>query len=324
MIKKWIIYKITNPHGKVYIGRSHNFKRRMNEYRLLHCKDQPKLYNSLKKYGFENHSIEVIDLFESDLKYAHGKEMFWIRTFMSHSSKFGRDGLNCNDGGRGGVVGIPRSEETIRKIKETKKKNPYIWSEEQKEAQSKRSKGRKYPNRKDDPDMIKRKIQKLAEINRGRKYNLGIKRSPEAIEKTASKLRGRKIRDNVRAALSIHREKTMRRVFQFDKSGNFISEHKSSAHAAKVFSCHPSAIRNVAIGRNRTYKGFIFKYDNTNPDPVTTRFKNRSKFNKSNKFSDDDFIDMINMRKKGSTLQEIANRYNTCNSNIHRIIKNRE
>ena len=27
---------------------------------MLNCKEQPKLYNSLKKYGFENHQIELI------------------------------------------------------------------------------------------------------------------------------------------------------------------------------------------------------------------------------------------------------------------------
>lgn len=45
------IYKITNPNGRIYIGQSTDIKFRWGIYRKLKCKDQPSLYNSLKKYG---------------------------------------------------------------------------------------------------------------------------------------------------------------------------------------------------------------------------------------------------------------------------------
>ena len=54
------IYKITNLKGKIYIGQTIDFERRVYQYKMLNCKEQPKLYNSLKKYGFENHQIELI------------------------------------------------------------------------------------------------------------------------------------------------------------------------------------------------------------------------------------------------------------------------
>lgn len=54
------IYKITNPKGKIYIGQTIDFDRRVYQYRMLNCKEQPKLYNSLKKYGFNNHVFELI------------------------------------------------------------------------------------------------------------------------------------------------------------------------------------------------------------------------------------------------------------------------
>ena len=54
------IYKITNPKDKIYIGQTIDFERRIYQYKMLNCKEQPKLYNSLKKYGFENHKIELI------------------------------------------------------------------------------------------------------------------------------------------------------------------------------------------------------------------------------------------------------------------------
>lgn len=61
------IYKITNPKEHVYIGLSDNiFVRWDRAYRRYGCASQPKLYNSLKKYGWENHTFEIIHVCEYD------------------------------------------------------------------------------------------------------------------------------------------------------------------------------------------------------------------------------------------------------------------
>jgi group I intron endonuclease len=49
------IYKITNPKGKVYIGQSTNIEERMKHYINKNGKRQPKIFYSIKKYGWENH-----------------------------------------------------------------------------------------------------------------------------------------------------------------------------------------------------------------------------------------------------------------------------
>ena len=55
------IYKITSPSGKVYIGQSIDIYKRWRGHKSLTKKNVDyKLYNSLKKYGFENHVFEVI------------------------------------------------------------------------------------------------------------------------------------------------------------------------------------------------------------------------------------------------------------------------
>lgn len=56
------IYKITNPKGKVYIGKANNIQRRWYEHKsyLKHSTGY-KLGNSLKKYGKENHTFEIIE-----------------------------------------------------------------------------------------------------------------------------------------------------------------------------------------------------------------------------------------------------------------------
>ena len=54
------IYKIESPTGKVYIGSSRHIERRWKSYQKLSCKDQPAIYNSLKKHGSENHKFSVL------------------------------------------------------------------------------------------------------------------------------------------------------------------------------------------------------------------------------------------------------------------------
>lgn len=58
------IYLITSPTNKVYVGQSHNTLNRFNSYKNLHCKDQPRLYNSLKKHGPEAHTFEMLITFQ--------------------------------------------------------------------------------------------------------------------------------------------------------------------------------------------------------------------------------------------------------------------
>lgn len=54
------IYKITSPSGRIYIGQGVNIIKRFRTYKNLHCKLQPRLYNSLIKYGWKNHIFEIV------------------------------------------------------------------------------------------------------------------------------------------------------------------------------------------------------------------------------------------------------------------------
>lgn len=60
------IYKITSPSGKIYIGESVNIEKRIARYKSYNCKQQYHLYNSLKKYGAEEHIFEIIEVCEID------------------------------------------------------------------------------------------------------------------------------------------------------------------------------------------------------------------------------------------------------------------
>ncbi len=54
------VYKITNPKGAIYIGQAVNIERRETDYARAGCKSQIKIYNSIKKYGWKDHTFEIL------------------------------------------------------------------------------------------------------------------------------------------------------------------------------------------------------------------------------------------------------------------------
>ena len=84
------IYKITSPSKKIYIGQSINVNKRLKEYKYLsNCKTQPKLYNSLVKYGFSQHIFEIIE--QCSVEELNVRERYW----QEFHNTIGERGLNC-------------------------------------------------------------------------------------------------------------------------------------------------------------------------------------------------------------------------------------
>ena len=67
------IYKITNPKGNIYIGQSWNIETRKSSYK--NCRPgQPYIFNSIKKYGWENHKFEFVVKIQNDTLVQKGVE----------------------------------------------------------------------------------------------------------------------------------------------------------------------------------------------------------------------------------------------------------
>ena len=105
------IYKITSPSNKIYIGQSNNILYRWKYgYFNYKCNKQTKLFNSLKKYGYENHKFEIIE--ECDVNLLDEREIYWGECF----NVLGSEGLNCRLGDGKGKL----SEETKQKMRKPK------------------------------------------------------------------------------------------------------------------------------------------------------------------------------------------------------------
>jgi group I intron endonuclease len=110
------IYKITSPTNKIYVGQTINLKSRINRYKNLGCKKQKFLFNSLTKYGWNNHKFEIIKTV--DVNFVNFWEIYFIRELNSFYF-FNENGMNLTQGGEG-TVGHKHSEETKLKMRNSK------------------------------------------------------------------------------------------------------------------------------------------------------------------------------------------------------------
>lgn len=111
-MKRGVIYKITSPNNKIYIGQSTNWQKRYSYYKNLKCKNQPKLYNTFLKYGLENFKFEIL---ETNILqcFLNLYEQCYICLFDSYNS-----GLNCTEGGGFSPMSNP---DIAAKVSKTKK-----------------------------------------------------------------------------------------------------------------------------------------------------------------------------------------------------------
>jgi hypothetical protein len=157
------IYKITSPSGKIYIGQSWKLEARKNKYKLGKCKGQTKVYNSLIKYGWNNHIFEIIHELPLDISQVvlDSYEILYWRCYLECGFKM----LNIKEPGRGGK----HSDSSKQKMRDShlgvRKSN------KTKERMSKAKKGVKLPVR------SKEHSSKISTANLGKKH------TPEAIEK---------------------------------------------------------------------------------------------------------------------------------------------
>lgn len=146
-MEKHFIYKLTSPSGKIYIGQTNDFNQRMYGHKKGSEKLNTKLYKSIRKYGWDNFSKEIIA--ETNTKTdANIIEESYIKKYKSN----GKNGLNTLITAEGGDVWVGRYDtdeyiEFLDKMKSLNigKKNPMFGkshSQSAKQKQKEKAKGR--------------------------------------------------------------------------------------------------------------------------------------------------------------------------------------
>lgn len=127
-MNNWVVYKHVTPSGKVYIGISHNVKKRW-ESNGKHYKGCPHFWNAILKYGWNN--IEHQVLYEC---LTHEEACEKEKELISYYKELGIS-YNLSDGGEGNVLygelnpfyGKHHSEDTKRKISEKNTGKVNYW-----------------------------------------------------------------------------------------------------------------------------------------------------------------------------------------------------
>ena len=140
-----VIYKISSPAGKVYIGRTNDFDVRM--YQHKHCalikNYKNSLYKAIRKYGWDNMLKEIICEVEPTMAQKLEEELI-----LAHNSVTG--GYNDSYKGGGGDNWEGRRDtdeymewiEKMKKINNSNKMHGKTHSTETKQKQKEKAKGR--------------------------------------------------------------------------------------------------------------------------------------------------------------------------------------
>ena len=234
------IYCIRNKiDGKVYIGKTRNFKTRVSAHKRNMQNYHPyssnrHLYNSCQKYGISSFEFLVIESFEEieegDLS---EREMYWMLHFKSTDRAFGYN-LRMDSSSR--CIVHP---ETIALQKENAsgESNPNYgnkWSDEMKKTMSNNAKTRHASGRYGESWR-----KKISEASREMWKDENIKR---------------------RMAESVSAAKQKYNFLQYTKDGEFVREWGSIKEIVSENPCYKwQNIYSVCNGYKKTYMGFVWK-----------------------------------------------------------------
>ncbi len=125
-----VIYKITNTiNGKLYIGQTINLEKRIIKHKTVSKKNKLPLYQSIRKYGWDNFKFEEIDSAQTKPE-LDTKEVYWIQHLNTRDSNIG---YNTSIGGSFANLGSKWSTEQKKshslKLKAAFKKGErIIWN----------------------------------------------------------------------------------------------------------------------------------------------------------------------------------------------------
>ena len=224
------IYKIISPSNRIYIGQSIKIEDRIKSYKNLKCKEQPKLYKSLLKYGFENHKIEI--LIECNESKLNELERHYQEEYDSIEN-----GLNCiytktND--RSGKL----SEETKLKIS-LNNTRPFLGKKHSEESRLKMSSSLKGNQSRLGAILSEETKKKISDAHNGKTHS------------EQSKLNMSLVRKGVKREYSTNRERLVLDLL----TGVF---YNSIKEASELLGYNKVTLRNYLAGNRKNITSLIF------------------------------------------------------------------
>lgn len=219
------IYKIINPVGQIYIGKTKNFRKRKNAHKRAAKKEGKRrdtvLYASINKHGFKEHKFEIIE--EVEDVFGDERERFWIKELQTYHFE-NNNGLNMTRGGIG-------------------REGEWIWDEELRQIMSEKFTGEKAPFYGRTHTERNRKI--ISESISKRNKERGITVPKWGAEKG--------------------RLKVIKAVLCYDKKGKFIAEFESVIEAATKLYVNRSSITESCKGIITGVEGkYVFRFKEPN------------------------------------------------------------
>lgn len=235
-MRTYYIYKATNKiNGKIYIGKTSNFKVRKWQHERCYEKEDCVFHRAIQKYGKENFEWEIIDE-ALGLENVYGLEKKYIKKYNSHIKE---NGYNMTKGGAAPnvkpIVCLTLSGKFVKRYEsaaEAERKDGFCNSDVLLCCKEKISQCKKHMFMFED-DYLEQgaKAYKKPESSRARK------------------------------------------VIQCDMNGNFINEYKSIQEAASKTEANRTTISGVLSGTYKSANGFIFVYKEDFPIKDISKYR---------------------------------------------------
>jgi group I intron endonuclease len=220
VIKKMgVIYKITSPSGKVYVGQTKHKKinQRMSNHKSsrLNVEGKCAIIESIKKYGWDAHVVELVEE-NIPKKLLDEREIYWIAELKTYAKKYPERGLNLTEGGNH----RPTWRDDAKRVAKARQRigpNAPGW-------------GKKVA------EDVKRKIAKG--VSKYNKAN-GVKPSAECHKKA--------------------KEAQYVPVVAYDRNGDFIGEYPYIKAAADALGLARKCVNDTVNGIQKHTKGYFFR-----------------------------------------------------------------
>jgi hypothetical protein len=244
-MEKTVIYSILNTiTNEIYIGSAIDYISRWANHKNLLLSNKhynTKLQNSWNFYGKDSFIFEIVE-YVSDRNNLIIREQYYLDNILfalENDNRFNQLGFNTLRKA-GNSLGYKHTKETIEKM--SGKNNPMygksVW------------RGKKHTD----------ESKKLISDNR---KGLALKEKNHFYDKThteESKKKMSESRRNKSRNKPILPSKNRKIVLQYDINNNFIREWSYAGEASKVLGITSEGISACCLNRQKTHKGFIWKY----------------------------------------------------------------